>query len=651
MKPNLKPLLSLKGIQRHYQSGESVVKALDGVDIEIFAGEFVAIMGQSGSGKSTLMNILGCLDKPSGGTYLIDGKDVSGFEGDRLAGLRRETFGFVFQRYNLLGTASAAENVEIPAIYAGMDKGARSERAKSLLTKLGLGGRDGHRPNQLSGGQQQRVAIARALMNNAPVILADEPTGALDSASGKDVMQLLKDLHAEGRTVILITHDANVAAHAERQITIQDGRILRDSGIGKVGLADSRLAGLAEKHAVENPTLPEVGEAVQTALRSLRVNMFRTALTLLGIVIGVASVVTMLAVGNGSSEKVVSQISAMGTNMLSVRPGAAGVRSSGDNASLLVSDGEALAAVENVRVVVPERSGRYTLRYGSNDYSSSVSGVNEGLPLTRDWALAKGSFFTSRDVSSYAPVIVLGQTVATSLFGPLTDPIGEKVLVKNVPFEVIGVLATKGANIMGSDQDDVAYIPITTGLVRLFGGNYVSGLNVMVDDVARIDATQETINSLLKVRHRGVENFSIRNTASLLDMVNETQGTLTILLGTVAAISLLVGGIGVMNIMLVSVTERTREIGVRMAVGARRGDIMVQFITEAAVVGILGGVIGVTLGIVLGLGLEAFGVNVAFTLGPPMMAFGCAFATGLVFGFVPARKAAGLDPVVALSSE
>jgi macrolide transport system ATP-binding/permease protein len=595
------------------------------------------------------MNILGCLDKASSGTYLIDGKDVSGFEGDRLAGLRRETFGFVFQRYNLLSTASAAENVEVPAIYAGMDKDARSKRAHGLLEKLGLSGRGGHRPAQLSGGQQQRVAIARALMNNAPVILADEPTGALDSASGRDVMQLLKDLHAEGRTVILITHDENVAAHALRQIRIQDGKILSDSGVKKP--AQDALQVDEAARVDKDATLPEVGEAVQTAMRSLRVNMFRTALTLLGIVIGVASVVTMLAVGNGSSEKVVSQISAMGTNMLSIRPGAAGVRSSGDNASLLTSDGEALTAVDNVRAVMPERSGRYTLRYGSNDYASSVCGVNETLPLVRDWAMAKGSFFTARDVSSYAPVIVLGQTVATNLFGPLTDPIGEQVLVKNIPFEVIGVLATKGANIMGSDQDDVAYIPITTGLVRLFGGNYVSGLNVMVTDVAKIDATQDTISGILKQRHRGVENFSIRNTASLLDMVNQTQGTLTILLGTVAAISLLVGGIGVMNIMLVSVTERTREIGVRMAVGARRGDILVQFITEAVVVGILGGVIGVVLGISLGLGLDAFGVDVAFTPGPPLMAFSCAFMTGLVFGYVPARKAAGLDPVVALSSE
>lgn len=640
--------LSLRGIGRHYQSGESVIKALDGVDIEIATGEFVAIMGQSGSGKSTLMNILGCLDKPTVGTYLIDGKDVAQFEGDRLAELRRETFGFVFQRYNLLATASAAENVEIPAIYAGMDKPARSSRALELLTKLGIGTRGGHRPSQLSGGQQQRVAIARALMNNAPVILADEPTGALDSASGKEVMQLLKDLHAEGRTVILITHDAGVAAHAQRQITIQDGKILEDTGSVKAAKA---LVPVQGKTTGKDSTLPEVGEAVQTALRSLRVNMFRTALTLLGIVIGVASVVTMLAVGNGSSAKVVSQISAMGTNMLSVRPGAPGVRSSGDNASLLVSDGDAVAGLANIRVVVPERSGRYTMRYGSNDYSSSVSGVNEGLPLTRDWAMARGSFFTARDVSSYAPVIVLGQTVATNLFGPLTDPVGEKVLVKNVPFEVVGVLETKGASIMGSDQDDVAYIPITTGLVRLFGGNYVSGLNVMVDDVTQIDATQTVVGDLIKARHRGIENFSIRNTASLLDMVNETQGALTILLGTVAAISLLVGGIGVMNIMLVSVTERTREIGVRMAVGARRWDIMVQFITEAVVVGILGGIIGVTVGVALGLILGAFGVPVVFTAGPPLMAFSCAFATGLVFGFVPARKAAGLDPVVALSSE
>lgn len=641
------PLIALQGIGRHYQSGESVIKALDGVDLEIRAGEFVAIMGQSGSGKSTLMNILGCLDKANLGKYFIKGQDVSGFEGDELAALRRETFGFVFQRYNLLSTASAAENVEIPAMYAGLAKSEREGRAKQLLTKLGLGTRDGHRPNQLSGGQQQRVAIARALMNNPPVILADEPTGALDSNSGKEVMQLLKDLHAEGRTVILITHDADVAAHAKRQIVIRDGRIVEDSGVDKSSLKE--VEAFTQQEA-RDATLPEVGEAVQTALRSLRVNMFRTALTLLGIVIGVASVVTMLAVGNGSKDRVVSQISAMGTNMLSVRPGAPGVRSSGDNATLLVSDGEALEGLSNVRVVMPERSGRQTLRYGNSDYQSSISGVNESLPTTRDWKVAQGSFFTERDVKGYAPVIVLGKTVATSLFGTLTNPIGEKVLVKNIPFEVVGVLEAKGANIMGSDQDDVAYIPVSTGLVRLFGGNYVNGLNVMIEDVAKIDATQDEISKVLIERHRK-EDFSIRNTASLLEMVNETQGTLTLLLGTVAAISLLVGGIGVMNIMLVSVTERTREIGVRMAVGARRGDIMIQFITEAAVVGILGGILGVVTGIALALLIEVFGAPITFTLAPPLLAFGCAFATGLVFGLVPARKAANLDPVAALSTE
>jgi macrolide transport system ATP-binding/permease protein len=640
------PLIHLKGIGRHYQSGESVIKALDGIDLEIGAGEFVAIMGQSGSGKSTLMNILGCLDRPSVGQYFIQGRDVSRLEGDQLAEMRRETFGFVFQRYNLLATASAAENVEIPAMYAGLTKNERISRAQQLLVKLGLGTRSGHRPAQLSGGQQQRVAVARALMNNPPVILADEPTGALDSASGKEVMNLLKELHAEGRTVILITHDATVAANAERQIRIQDGRVLEDSGAGSM----AKNAIEPKRKEVRDAALPEVNEAVQTALRSLRVNMFRTALTLLGIVIGVASVVTMLAVGNGSKDSVVQQISAMGTNMLSVRPGAPGVRSSGDNASLMVSDGQALESVSNVRTVVPERSGKYTVRYGNTDYSSSISGVNNNLPLIRDWMVAKGSFFTERDVSSYAPVVVLGQTVATNLFGPLTDPIGEKILISNVPFEVVGVLAKKGANIMGSDQDDVAYIPITTGLVRLFGGNYVNGLNVMVDNVTQIDATQDTITDILKERHRK-EDFSIRNTASLLDMVSATQGTLTILLGTVAAISLLVGGIGVMNIMLVSVSERTREIGVRMAVGARRGDILIQFITEAVVVGIIGGALGVVLGIGLGLIIQIAGVNVSFTLAPPLLAFGCAFATGLVFGYVPARKAAEMDPVAALTTE
>jgi macrolide transport system ATP-binding/permease protein len=640
-------LLSLKNIQRHYESGDTIVKALDGVSLEIWSGEFVAIMGQSGSGKSTLMNIIGCLDRPTGGSYKILGREAAQLEPDELATLRRETFGFIFQRYNLLATASAEENVEIPALYAGMDKDQRRRRAREMLGKLGLGDRAGHRPSQLSGGQQQRVAIARALMNDPPVILADEPTGALDSRSGQDVMALLRQLHEEGRTIILITHDEKVAAQAKRIIRIQDGQITEDSApeISPVAWPVKQ-----QQHAAHAGLMAEGGEAVKTALRALRVNFFRTSLTLLGIIIGVAAVVTMLAVGNGSKQKVIDQISAMGTNLLSIRPGAPGIRSSGDIATLSLADAEALGGIDNVEIVVPGRSTRKTLRFQNTDYATSVQGTGPGLPLARNWPIAEGSFFTQRDMDSHIPVIVLGKTVANILIPDGVDPVGQYVLVGTIPFQVIGVMGTKGAAPWGGDMDDVAFVPISTGMIRLFGKSYLSDISIKIGSTDQIEQTQAAITDLLKIRH-GTEDFQVRNTASLMETATQTQNTLTVLLGAVAAISLLVGGIGVMNIMLVSVTERTREIGIRMATGARRRDIMIQFNTESAVVCTIGGILGILTGLLTAWILRLFGIDIIFSFLPAALAFSCAVATGLLFGYLPARKASRLDPVVALSSE
>ena len=538
--------------------------------------------------------------------------------------------------------------MEIPSVYAGLPKQKRSTRANGLLQQLGLGDRTDHRPAELSGGQQQRVAIARALVNDPPVILADEPTGALDSKSGDEVLSLLKDLHAEGRTIILITHAETVAQHASRIVRIQDGRILDDSGVVKKTSSMPVAADLNLKSAVT--LAASMHEALVTAWRSLRVNLFRTVLTLLGIIIGVAAVVAMLAVGEGSRQKVLDRISSFGTNLMLIRPGAAGIRNAGDIVTLIPEDAAAIKALPNIETALPERSGRMTVRFGNRDYQTSVQGTGEDFPQTRDWKVAEGQFFNADDMKQYAPVVLLGRTVAQTLFPDGAEAVGNYVLLKNVPFLVIGVMTEKGASPNGSDQDDVIFTPISTGLVRLFGKSYLSSITVKVSDTTDIAGTQERVENLLRERHR-TEDFSVRNMASYLQAAIETQDTFTLLLGTVAAISLLVGGIGVMNIMLVSVVERTREIGIRMATGARMRDILLQFNIEAAVVCAAGGLLGILVGVAAGMILRYSGMSVIFSLTPALLAFACASATGLIFGYLPARKAARLDPVVALASE
>ena len=662
-----KPVLFLKNVSRIFPSGDQEIRALDDVSLTVYPGEFLAVMGQSGSGKSTLMNVIGCLDKPTSGSYSVQGREVSGLSPDELATLRCKTFGFIFQRYNLLPTLTALENVEIPAVYSGTGKAERFAHAKKLLKNLGIGDRTSHRPTQLSGGQQQRVAIARALINDPPVILADEPTGALDSKSGTEVIKLLKDLNAAGHTILLITHDQKVAENASRVVYLADGKITHKDNSKNPEIHQHRHSGENQNRPVsknnEIPTHPgmtqkdvsikllsSASEAVSMAFHSLRMNIFRTALTLLGIIIGVASVVAMLAIGNGSKQKILDQISAMGTNLLYVRPGAPGIRSAGNPITLTLKDVEAIQEISNVAVVLPARNGRATMRYGNIDYASSAQSVGSGLPFVRDWLVAEGSFFNDRDVKTRAAVAVLGQTVKDILFPDGSSPVGRYMIIKNIPFKIIGVMTPKGASAHGGDQDDVVFIPVTTGIARLFGTNFLSSMTIRVENLDKINDTQIAITKLLIKRHH-TEDFRIRNMESIISTVTETQNTLTILLGTIAAISLLVGGIGVMNIMLVSVTERTKEIGIRMAAGARMRDILLQFNIEAVVVCAVGGVFGVLVGFVAGTVAESFGMKAIFSAEPALLAFASAFATGVIFGYLPASKAAKLDPVVALASE
>lgn len=644
------PLISLQDVTKTYFNDGFAVEVLHGVSLDIEAGEFVAIIGQSGSGKSTLMNILGCLDQPTSGDYRIDGEPVSDIDSDDLAALRRRTFGFVFQSYNLIPTASALENVEVPAIYAGLPARDRQERAERLLGSLKLGDRLDHRPNQLSGGQQQRVSIARALMNGGRVILADEPTGALDSQSGEEVMALLRKMHEDGHTVILITHSREVAEAADRLIEIRDGTIISDHA-RKPRSASSAAAGLQKAVRDGSAAIADLSEAVKMAFRALHANLFRTVLTLLGIVIGVGSVVAMLAIGTGAQNSVLDRISAMGSDLLLVRPSMANFRGGGSApVTLIPADADAILEVPNVAFAVPEMTSTVTVRYGNIDYQTTANGTVPAFPRAKSWAVASGEFINAEDTNTYAPVAVLGQTVAKTLFTNGENPLGQYVLVNKIPFQVIGVMAEMGATAGGNDQDDVMLVPLSTGSMRLFGQRNVRTITVQVQDATAIDQTQDTIQALLDERHKA-QDTQITNMSSVREAFTETSNTMKLFLGSVAAISLLVGGIGVMNIMLVSVRERTREIGVRMATGARQRDILLQFLIEALVVSAIGGAIGVVLGLSIGGIAQAFGMPVSFTVGPVALAFACSFLTGLVFGYLPARNASRLQPAVALSAD
>lgn len=652
------PLIELRDIRKSYGGDDSPkVDVLRGIDLSIHAGEFVAIVGTSGSGKSTLMNILGCLDRPSQGDYLFAGENVAQLDSDELAWLRREAFGFVFQGYHLIPSGSAQENVEMPAIYAGLSAAERHARAAALLDRLGLASRTGNRPHQLSGGQQQRVSIARALMNGGHIILADEPTGALDSQSGAEVMALLDELAGQGHVVILITHDREVAARAKRIIEIRDGQIISDTArhataadapTGALQAVDlrQRLA-LGSEHT--GAWKGELVDAVRAAWRVMWINRFRTALTLLGIVIGVASVVVMLAVGEGSKRQVMAQMGAFGSNIIYLSGHTPNPRS--PPGIITLDDVAALADLPQVQRIMPVNGARATVRFGNLDHAAYVGGNDTNFPTIFNWPVVEGSYFTEADEQAASAVAVIGKKVRDTLLKDVADPIGQYILIENVPFQVVGVLAGKGASSGDQDSDDRIAVPYSAASIRLFGSRNPEYVAIAAADARNVKDAEQAIDQLMLHLHDGKRDYELTNNAAMIQAEARTQNTLSLMLGAIAAISLLVGGIGVMNIMLMTVRERTREIGIRMATGARQRDILRQFLTEAVMLSLVGGVTGIVLALLIGGVLTLSDIAVAFSFPAGLGAFACALVTGVVFGFMPARKAARLDPVTALTSE
>ena len=711
-------LIELREVRKRFGGRDGVpeVEILHGIDLRIQAGEYVAIVGASGSGKTTLMNILGCLDRPSSGEYLFQGEAVSGLDDDALAALRREVFGFVFQGYHLIGTSSALDNVAMPARYAGVGEQARHERAAALLSRLGLAERLQYLPHQLSGGQQQRVSIARALVNGGRVILADEPTGALDSTSGEQVMQQLDELAAAGHTLILITHDPAVAARARRIVSMADGRIVGDVTApvdGKVrplpatgrAVADDSLpvrhadapvrkggrpcaeapaevpadvpaeapADLSDLHPLRGrggepapaghpaqdlpplrgrgrlPLLADLPEILRSAWRVMRLNRLRTGLTLLGIIIGVASVIVMLAVGQGSQEKVLAEMQTFGLRTIYIfREWLSDTQQA---QPLSMADVAAVQQVPNVEQASPviDQNG-IIVRHGNRTLRTNLSATTRHFAQALNWPVSQGTLLETEDEHDLRKVVLLGERVREALFGAHGQAVGQEILVGNVPFRVIGVMAPKPAPFPEDDVNNQVIVPVGAAAVRLVGSMELSRINVVIRDMRHAAETEAAIVKTLTARH-GRKDFNILNQAQAVQQLAQANRTLTLMLGLIAAISLLVGGIGVMNVMLMTVRERTREIGIRIATGARQADILRQFLVEAMLLTGIGGTVGVGGGLLIGLGLKALGIPMAFSPLAAAMAFGCAVATGMIFGFMPARQAARLDPVRALAGE
>ncbi|MBI4982170.1 MAG: ABC transporter permease [Candidatus Omnitrophica bacterium] len=652
-------MIELKEVFKTYKMGDTEVRALNNVSLKISAGEFVAIMGPSGSGKSTLMHVLGLLDQPDAGNYVLDKREINGLSEEKLAIIRNQLIGFVFQQFHLLARLTALDNAELPLIYAG--KRHLREKARQKIELVGLKDRISHRPNELSGGQQQRVAIARALVNDPPIILADEPTGNLDSKSKEEILNILKQLNQEGKTLIIVTHEREIAEHAKRIIFMRDGEIVSDekNNVNPLIVSPDIPDGVEFENKSTASTGAKFIDYLREACFAIWSHKLRSFLSILGILIGVGAVIAMLALGQGAKAAIEKQLTGLGSNLLVVRAGSPKLHGvaleSGTVTRFTFQDVDALRNLSDEIVrVSPSVSGRGQIVYFNKNWNTQVEGVDVDYEYMRSFTPEVGRFFSASEVRMREKVALLGTTVARELFGE-ANPIGEVIKINLINFQVIGVLPEKGATTF-RDQDDVILIPVTTAMFRVFGKQYVDAIFIECRDPQAMDALSDSISAMIIKLHRlrkdNEDSFEIRNMADIKKTLEATTKTMSLLLGAIAAISLFVGGIGIMNIMLVSVTERTREIGLRKAIGANNRDILVQFLIEAVLMSVFGGVGG----ILLGAGVSALVTTIAgwsmiVSLSSVILATVFSLIVGVVFGLWPAKQASRLDPIEALRYE
>lgn len=641
MEPHKPVAIRLENIRKNYVINGETSTVLADINLTIYQGEMIAIVGPSGSGKSTLMNIIGCLDKPDAGRLVLFDEDTQQIAHDRLAECRQKYIGFIFQRYQLLPWLSAIDNVMVPARYTTQTSQQAQVRAQSLMTRLGMKNKQHYLPNQLSGGQQQRIGIARALMNGAPIILADEPTGALDKQNGLEVMALLDELHGEGHTIIIVTHDAEIALRAQRQIYLEDGRIA------------ARQASETHIDAGELP-LPQVRcarfgfrDAITTAWLALKGHRVRAFLSMLGIIIGIMSVVNTIAIGEGARQKVLSDIARLGAHKIEIQPGTdprgnyySDVLSADDVRDLknwpFVREVSALAG-QNMPVASLVRTS-----------SMSILGVGREWFAMNERQVLQGALFSVADMTAAAPVVVIDESARNKLFpGNTGKVVGQLVSIGDALWRVVGVISN---GVQGGEGQ--FFVPFSAMMQRISPGASVNQIDIRIADNVSETAAAKDIAAAMAARH-GAGRIQVKTNQQILSAVDSASSSLSLLITSIACISLVVGGIGVMNVMLVSVSERTREIGIRLAVGANRHDILRQFLTESVVICLLGGLLGVMLSLLTSAIVGHVAANIPMTVGltPVVGAFIISTLTGIVFGFFPARNAARLDPVEAIARE